>query len=112
LGRGLILGRRGSRLRGVVLSLVGVAAVSFITVIHSNEGSAHGLHAYACSANACSAKGCPKPKFHMSLPTIVTGMLTHPVSPAVPVKKQVWFVVVPFQGIETQSTAQSMEIIG
>jgi hypothetical protein len=72
---GLILGRRGSRLRGVVLSLVGVAAVRFITVIHGNEGSAHGLQAYAYIAN-----GRPKPKFHMSLLTMVTGMLTHPVT--------------------------------
>ena len=75
LGMGLIAGRKGSRKRGLLLTAVGVASVLFITIIHGNEGSAHGLQAYAYIAN-----GGPKPKFHMSLLTMVTGMLTHPVT--------------------------------
>ena len=47
LGLGLLIGDRRSRLRGALITVLGIAAVLFITVIHGNKGSAHGLQAYA-----------------------------------------------------------------
>jgi uncharacterized membrane protein len=77
LGLGLLLGKKGARRRGLALAGVGVAAVLFITLIHGNAGSSHGLQAYSYLAD-----GGPKPKVHMGLLTMVTGILRHPATVA------------------------------
>ena len=47
LGIGLAIFSRGSRSRGVLLACLGAGALLFITAIHGDEGSGHGLQAYA-----------------------------------------------------------------
>jgi Predicted membrane protein (DUF2079) len=74
IGFGVILAGRGRRLRGLALAGAGVAAVLFITLIHGNLGSAHGLQAYAYLAvPGAKATG------HLPLTKLVLGIATHPV---------------------------------
>jgi hypothetical protein len=73
IGLGGVLAGRGLRRRGVILACLGVAAVLFITLIHGNRGSAHGLQAYAYLAvPGAKATG------HLPLTSLVMGIATHP----------------------------------
>ena len=77
LGAGLLLAGHGraARLRGAALAALGVAAVLFISVIHGNKGSGHGLQAYAYLAAPGSAGA-------LSLPALAKGLATHPATVA------------------------------
>ena len=66
---------RAARLRGAALAALGVAAVLFISVIHGNKGSGHGLQAYAYLAAPGSAGA-------LSLPVLAKGLATHPATVA------------------------------
>jgi hypothetical protein len=71
LGLGLLIGVRGARRTGAVLSVTGVAAVLFISAIHGNDGSGHGLQAYDYLA-------APGHKGAISLPRLLAGLAEHP----------------------------------
>jgi hypothetical protein len=73
LGLGLLIAVRGARRRGAVLAATGVAAVLFISVIHGNAGSGHGLQAYDYLA-------APGHHGSISLPRLVLGLASHPVA--------------------------------
>ncbi|MFI5068251.1 MAG: DUF2079 domain-containing protein, partial [Streptosporangiales bacterium] len=81
LGAGLLLAGHGraARLRGAALTALGVAAVLFISVIHGNKGSGHGLQAYVYLAAPGSAGA-------LSLPALAKGLATHPAT----VAAQLW----------------------
>jgi len=74
IGLGVLLAGRGMRRRGAVLACIGVvAAVLFITLIHGNRGSAHGLQAYAYLAiPGAKATG------HVPMSKLILGIATHP----------------------------------
>jgi hypothetical protein len=73
IGLGVVLAGRGMRRRGFALAGAGIAAVLFITIIHGNLGSAHGLQAYAYLAvPGAKATG------HVPLAKLVLGIATHP----------------------------------
>jgi hypothetical protein len=71
LGLGLLIASRGSRARGALVACLGVGALLFITAIHGNVGSGHGLRAYDYLA-------APGYKGPLSLPGLVAGLATHP----------------------------------
>lgn len=73
LGLGLLIGDKRSRLRGALIMVLGVGAVLFITVIHGNKGSAHGLQAYSYLAT-----GVARSKARLSLGALVLGVASHP----------------------------------
>jgi hypothetical protein len=73
LGLGLLIADKHSRMRGAAIAVLGVAAVLFITVIHGNKGSAHGLQAYAYLAS-----GVVRPKAQLSLGALILGVAGHP----------------------------------
>jgi Predicted membrane protein (DUF2079) len=73
LGLGLLLASRGSRLRGAIMAFLGVAAVLFISVIHGNLGSGHGLQAYDYLA-------APGYTGSLSMPGLIKGLAAHPVA--------------------------------
>ena len=73
IGLGVLLAGRGMRRRGAALACIGLAAVLFITLIHGNRGSAHGLQAYAYLAfPGAKATG------HVPMSKLVLGIATHP----------------------------------
>jgi Predicted membrane protein (DUF2079) len=73
VGAGLALAGpgRAARLRGALLAGLGVAAVLFISAIHGNKGSGHGLQAYAYLA-------APGTSGALTLPALAKGLLSHP----------------------------------
>jgi len=73
LGLGLLIACRGSRRRGAIVAFLGVAAVLFISAIHGNEGSGHGLQAYDYLASPGHAGA-------LSMPGLIKGLATHPVA--------------------------------
>ena len=73
LGLGMLMASRKARMRGAVMAGLGVAAVLFISAIHGNKGSGHGLQAY----NYLAAPGHTGP---LSLPGLAAGLATHPVA--------------------------------
>ena len=77
LGAGLLLAGHGraARLRGAALAALGVSAVLFISVIHGNKGSGHGLQAYAYLA-------APGFAGTLTLPALAKGLVTHPAAVA------------------------------
>ena len=77
LGAGLLLAGHGraARLRGAALAALGVAAVLFISAIHGNQGSGHGLRAYDYLA-------APGYAGALTLPALAKGLVTHPATVA------------------------------
>ncbi|HUY44763.1 MAG TPA: DUF2079 domain-containing protein [Streptosporangiaceae bacterium] len=75
IGVGLLLAGRHARLRGAIVACLGVAAVLFITAIHGNKGSGHGLQAYDYLA-------APGYSGSLTLPQLVSGLATHPLGVA------------------------------
>ena len=74
IGLGVLVARPGLRRQGAALACIGVGAVLFITLIHGNRGSAHGLQAYAYLAVPGSlATG------NLSMLRLVTGIAAHPI---------------------------------
>jgi hypothetical protein len=73
VGLGMVLAGRATRRRGAVMAALGVAAVVFISVIHGNSGSGHGLQAYDYLA-------APGHKGALSMPRLVAGLVSHPVA--------------------------------
>jgi hypothetical protein len=73
LGLGLMISDRHSRVRGALIMVLGAVAVLFITLIHGNKGSAHGLQAYAYLAT-----GMVKSKVPLSLSALAIGVASHP----------------------------------
>jgi hypothetical protein len=71
LGLGLVIIGRGWRRRGALLALLGVGGLLFITVIHGNEGSGHGLQAYDYLAG-------PGYQHSNGMAGLVAGVATHP----------------------------------
>jgi hypothetical protein len=72
LGVGVLITARGkSRWRGAVMAFLGVFAVLFISVIHGNLGSGHGLQAYAYLA-------APGSTGSLTMPQLALGLATHP----------------------------------
>lgn len=71
LGLGLLIAGRHSRWRGAVTALLGVLAVVFISVIHGNDGSGHGLQAYDYLA-------APGQTASLTMPQLAGGLATHP----------------------------------
>ena len=71
LGVGVLIASRTSRWRGAVMAFLGVFAVLFISVIHGNLGSGHGLQSYAYLA-APGATGS------LTMPQLAVGLATHP----------------------------------
>jgi hypothetical protein len=71
LGLGLLLAVRGARRTGAVLAVLGVGAVLFISAIHGNDGSGHGLQAYDYLAD-------PGHRGSISLPRLLEGLAAHP----------------------------------
>ena len=73
IGLGVLLAGQGMRRRGAALACVGLAAVLFITLIHGNRGSAHGLQAYAYLAvPGAKATG------HVAMSKLILGIAIHP----------------------------------
>jgi hypothetical protein len=72
-GRGGAWGSRGVRVRGGIMAFLGVFAVLFISAIHGNLGSGHGLQSY----NYLAAPGHTG---RLSLFGLVFGLATHPVA--------------------------------
>ena len=73
LGVGLMTIGRGARSRGVLLAGLGAGALLFITAIHGNKGSGHGLQAYAYLTG-----GPPGYKPSGGLIGLVIAIATHP----------------------------------
>jgi hypothetical protein len=73
LGLGLLIASRGSRLRGAIMAFLGVSAVLFISVIHGNLGSGHGLQAYDYLA-------APGFTGSLSMPGLIKGLASHPIA--------------------------------
>ena len=71
LGIGILIAGKGSRWRGAVMAFLGVFAVLFISVIHGNLGSGHGLQAYSYLA-------APGSTGALTLPQLAAGLATHP----------------------------------
>jgi uncharacterized membrane protein len=72
LGLGGALASRRSRVPGMLMACLGVAATLFITLIHGNRGSGGGLHAYAYLTAAGHVSG------PISVGALAKGILTHP----------------------------------
>ncbi len=70
LGLGLLITSRDSWRRGALLAGLGAGALLLITTIHGNEGSGHGLQAYAYLA--------PGYNHSLGLIGLVMGIATHP----------------------------------
>jgi Predicted membrane protein (DUF2079) len=77
LGLGLMLCRRRSWRRGAVLACLGTAAVLFITLVHGNQGSGHGLAAYSYLA-----VGAGKPGGRLGVAALAAGIASHPAAVA------------------------------
>ena len=71
LGLGLLITSRDSWRRGALLACLGAGALLFITAIHGNEGSGHGLKAYNYLAGAGQ-------NHSLGLIGLVLGIATHP----------------------------------
>lgn len=71
VGLGVAIAGRAARRRGAMMALAGVLAVLFISVIHGNAGSGHGLQAYDYLA-------APGHKGALSMPRLAAGLATHP----------------------------------
>jgi hypothetical protein len=75
LGLGLLIISRASWRRGALLACLGGGALAFITAIHGNEGSGHGLKAYAYLAGP----GYNHSLYHsLGVIGLVLGIATHP----------------------------------
>ena len=73
LGLGLLIATRDARRRGAVMACLGVGAVLFITAIHGNKGSGHGLRAYDYLA-------APGYSGSLGLIGLVKGLAAHPLA--------------------------------
>jgi hypothetical protein len=73
LGLGLLVARPGLRRRGALLAGLGVGSVLFISAIHGNLGSGHGLQAYDYLA-------APGHTGSLGLFGLMWGLATHPVA--------------------------------
>jgi hypothetical protein len=73
LGLGLLIARRGARVRGALLAGLGIGGVLFISAIHGNLGSGHGLQAYDYLA-------APGYTGSLSLFGLMRGLAAHPVA--------------------------------
>jgi hypothetical protein len=73
LGVGLLIARPGARRRGALLAFAGIGGVLFISAIHGNLGSGHGLQAYDYLA-------APGHTGSLSLFGLIRGLVSHPVA--------------------------------
>jgi hypothetical protein len=71
IGLGFMAAGRGARTRGALMACLGVAAVLFLSAIHGNEGSGHGLQAYDYLV-------APGHAGSLSLTGLLLGLATHP----------------------------------
>ncbi|HWG63600.1 MAG TPA: DUF2079 domain-containing protein [Streptosporangiaceae bacterium] len=79
LGLGLLIARKGLRLRGAAVAFAGVAGVLLLALIHANKGSGHGFQAYAYLA-------APGYSGSLSLGQLALGLARHPI----PVAASLW----------------------
>jgi hypothetical protein len=79
LGLGLVIAGRATRLRGALVTVLGLSATVFISVIHGDAGSGHGLQAYDYLAS-------PGRTGSLTMPQLALGLARHPV----PVLAKLW----------------------